>query len=79
MDEVLKDQSQYEAQWMYQFNYNSWNNWLPDYMGKSSSVDFYIYLLPNIVHKLVFINGINKSGLKDLITLKDSIRFVFHE
>lgn len=33
MDEVLKIQSQHEAQWMYQFNFNSWNNWLPDYMG----------------------------------------------
>ena len=35
MDRALRYGTEGEApQWMYQFNYNSWNNWLPDWMGE---------------------------------------------
>ena len=33
MDRVLKWGIEHSPQWMYQFNFNSWNNWLPDWMG----------------------------------------------
>ena len=33
VDSVVKQQSETSTTWMYQFNYNSWNNWLPDWMG----------------------------------------------
>ena len=33
MDRALRYGIEHTSQWMYQFNYNSWNNWLPDWMG----------------------------------------------
>ena len=37
MDYVVKQQCEYEDAYFYEFNYKSWNDWSPKWMGKPSS------------------------------------------
>ena len=37
MDYVVKQQCEYEDAYFYEFNYKSWNDWSPKWMGKTSS------------------------------------------
>ncbi|KAI0239442.1 Neuroligin-4, X-linked [Lamellibrachia satsuma] len=54
MDQVIKMQSLYEPTYVYQFNYKSWNDWLPRWMGVSYSAALpYVFGFPYLNETVV--------------------------